>query len=219
MELQGAFEIALNVSMLTAASIYDLRDREIPDHIWLMGILLGMIIRFYYFREAISYLSKAYPLLLLLGVLLLIEWRLSLSGEADVLAYASLIVTDTGFTFALPSPLIVYLLSKVIVLLLIPLQFLINVARVTRDPKLLEGFNEPIWRKILALFLLSPYSKHFSKGASIAEVLKDGERKFVLSASLLPLKPGEVEERGKWIAPTYPMMPTILLAYVISILC
>ncbi len=219
MNTQGVIGIVLNISMLTAASIYDLKSREVPDRIWLLGAIFGIGLRAYYLKDTILYLSKAYPLLLLIGALILIEWKLSISGEADILAYASLMITDMSISFNLPSPLVVYLLSKVIMMLLIPLQFAINVIRVKREPKLLEGFEEPLWRKILALFLLSPYSKHFSKGATIAEIQEDGRRKFVLSASLSSLEPSEVKEEGKWITPTYPMIPTILLGYMISLLC
>ncbi len=219
MNTQVFIEVALNLSMLTAASIYDLKEREVPDQIWLAGILSGIALRAYYFENTILYLFRAYILLLLMGTLIFIEWKLSISGEADILAYSSLIVTDMSFSFNLPSPLAVYLLSKVIMILLIPIQFMVNVIRVKRNPKLLEGFEEPLWRKILALFLLSPYSRHLSKGATVAEKQEDGGRKFILGASLSALEPNDVEEEGKWIAPTYPMIPMILLGYLISLLC
>ncbi len=221
MNVGGIIEIVLNTSMLAAASIYDLKDREVPDHVWLLGVIAGIGLRAYYLEDTVLYLSRAYLLLLFMGALVLMEWKLSLSGEADILAYASLIITDMNFSLSLPSPLIVYLFSKVIMVLLMPLQFMANIIRVKRDPKLLEGFEEPLWRKILALFLLSPYSKHFSKGAAIAEIQENGMRRFVLSASISPLELDDVgeESRGKWIVPTYPMIPAILLGYLISLLC
>lgn len=214
-------EVPLTLAVLSIASAYDLRDRTIPDWIWLVGVISGLILRLIDWRGTLTYLRTAYPYLALLGVLLLLEWGFSLSGEADVLAYATLMVTATAPLNPLPAPFLSYLLSKLLVMLTMPVQFLLNLLRVTKRPDLLRGFDEPLWRRILALLLLTPYSRHLSVGARVAEVEVNGRRRFILSAALSPIEEGEVDEteaEGKWIAPTYPMIPFILSGYVLILL-
>jgi hypothetical protein len=117
-----------------------------------------------------------------------------------------------------PDALIIYIASKVLMVLTLPFQFLLNLITVMRHPELIEGFDEPIWRKLLALLLLTPYRRPLSFYATVAEIEVGGKRKFVLRAALKPIS-DEMPEEGKWIAPTYPMIPFILAATIITALC
>ncbi len=209
-------EVLVAVISLSIASYYDLRYRLIPDEIWIFMGIVGLLLRIFYLNSTISYLKSYLPLLLILILLLLIEWILSSSGEADLLAFLSLSVLSSWPPGFLPPPLSTYIYSKILTVLVIPFQALINIYRVIRRPELLKGFNEPIWRKMLAIILLSPYSRALSYGASVAETEIEGERKFVLRAALSPISEVEPPE-GMWIAPTYPMIPFILLGYLLAI--
>ncbi len=218
-------EQVIALSVLIAASLYDLKYREVPDWIWILGIGGGAILRALDPGATVSYVEGSWPLLVLTLILVVAEWITSASGEADVLAYLTLLVLATTPPGPLPPPFAVYLLSKVLLLLVIPVQFLANLIRVKREPELIADFDEPLWRKVLALLLLSPHSKHLSVGARIAEERAGGRRRFVLRAALSPIDrgadgsgSGEGEERGgegTWIAPTYPMIPFIAVAYLI----
>jgi len=209
-------EVLVAIISLSVASYYDLRYRLIPDEIWVFMGIVGLLLRIFYLDSTISYLESYLLFLLILIVLLLMEWILSSSGEADLLAFASLSVLSSWPPGFLPPPLSTYIYSKILAVLVIPFQALINIYRVIRRPELLERFDEPIWRKLLAIILLSPYSKALSYGASIAETEIEGRRKFILRAALSPISEVEPPE-GKWIAPTYPMVPFILLGYLITI--
>ncbi len=207
-------EQVIATSMLLMASLYDIRYREVPDWIWLISAIGGVILRILDVGKTLSYIERAWPFLLFMALMLAAEWFLSASGEADVLAYATLALISTEPPLILPPPFLVYLLSKVLLLTVLPLQLVINLVRVRRNPDLLRGFDEPLHRKILALILLSPYSKHLAVGARVAEVRSNGRRKFLLRAALSPLGESEIREEGVWIAPTYPFIPFILAAYV-----
>ncbi len=209
-------EVLVAIISLSVASYYDLRYRLIPDEIWVFMGIVGLLLRIFYLDSTISYLGNYLLFLLILIALLLMEWVLSSSGEADLLAFVSLSVLSSWPPGFLPPPFSTYIYSKILMVLVIPLQALINIFRVIKRPELLKGFDEPIWRKLLAIILLSPYSKALSYGASIAETEIDGRRKFLLRAALSPISELEPPE-DKWIAPTYPMIPFILLGYLITI--
>ncbi len=213
-------EQVIATSVLLVASLYDIRYREVPDWIWLIGVIGGVILRILDVGKTLSYIERAWPILLFMALMLAAEWFLSASGEADILAYATLSLISTEPPTVLPPPFLVYLLSKALLLMVLPFQLLINLVRIRRNPDLLKGFDEPLHRRILALLLLSPYSKHLAVGARVAEVRRGGKRRFLLRAALSPLGESEVSEgEGKWIAPTYPFIPFILLAYVTIQLC
>jgi hypothetical protein len=65
---------------------------------------------------------------------------------------------------------------------------------------------------------LTPYRRPLSFYATVAEIEVGGKRKFILRAALKPIS-DEMPEEGKWIAPTYPMIPFILAATIITALC
>ncbi len=209
-------EQLLAATVLLIASAYDLRSREVPDWVWIPGVVGGAALRILDPRRTLSYLEVAWPIILVLIIMILAEWLLSVSGEADLLAYLTLALISTEPYFLLPPPFLVYLISKLLMVMVLPLQFLVNLVRVLHHPELLRGFDEPPYRKIIALFLLSPYSRHLAVGARVAEINEEGRRRFVLSAALSPLDNSEIDDcEGVWIAPTYPFIPFILAAHVI----
>jgi hypothetical protein len=200
--------LTLAIITLLIASLYDLRDRQVPDELWVPGIVVGLSIKVLEWERTVKFLKDYWPFLLLLAIMLLIEWFFSTSGEADLLAYLTLASLMSGKCW-FPDALIIYIASKVLMVLTLPFQFLLNLITVMRHPELIEGFDEPTWRKLLALLLLTPYRRPLSFYATVAETEVGGKRKFVLRAALEPISDGMPEE-GKWIAPTYPMIPFIL---------
>lgn len=203
------------IVLLAMASVYDLRERTIPDRLWVIGSALGITMKLLNHDQTIQFISKAWPFLLILLIMLATEWLLSLSGQADVLAYLTLTTLLSG-NCMFPDAFLTYLLSKILIALIIPFQFLINIVKISRDHKLIEGFDEPLWRKVLALMVLSPYDERLAKFASPAEANVDGKRKFVLRAALSISQNDSLRE-GSWIAPAYPAMPFILAATVTTI--
>ncbi len=164
----------LAIITLLIASLYDLKDRQVPDELWLPGILVGISIKILEWERTMKFLENYWPFLLLLSIMLLMEWILSTSGEADILAYLTLASLMSGKCW-FPDALLIYLASKVLMVLTLPLQLLMNLITVIRHPEVIEGFDEPAWRKLLALILLTPYRKPLSFYATVAEVEVGGE--------------------------------------------
>ena len=201
--------------LLAVASIYDLRERAVPDRLWVIGSALGVAVKLLNYENTLQFISKVWPFLLILLIVLAIEWVFSLSGQADVLAYLTLAALLSG-NCMFPDAFSVYVLSKVLIVTIIPLQFFINAVRIAKNPKLIDGFDEPSWRKLVAMMLLSPYDRRLAICASSAEVSVNGKRRFLLKAALR-VSCDPVRE-GMWIAPAYPAMPMILAATSMVIL-
>ncbi len=210
---------AILVITLAAASIQDLKGRMIDDRLWIFACVTGIALNGYCLWSGILAPSELASQLLgfaPLGLLLLVSWKLRLMGEADVLAYLTIeVVQPVANGLLIPPALSSFIYSKAS-LVLIPLgQLTVNLYRVWRDPSLLEGFDEPLHRKIMALALLSPRP---SLGAVPAEIRKSGRRRFDFSRLLAPLEPTEPKEECKWYVPAYPLLPLILVGYVLSVM-
>ena len=210
-------EMAVLIGSLTAATIQDLRGRMVDDRVWLTTWPLGVItLSFRLWRGDVSpsALADGAIAFVPLGLLLIASWRLKLMGEADILAYLTVeIVQPVASGSLIPPSFSTFIYSKLLLLFAPPVQFLINLARVKRDPSLLEGFDEPSWRIALALALLSSKPE---LGSVPAEFTQDGRRKFKLSKIFAPLEPSKPQENCRWYVPAYPLMPFILAGYLLS---
>ena len=214
---------ALNavVAMITllAAAVQDVSSRLVDDRTWIAGALVGLPATVYSLTRCgvpTNYLQQIGAELILTAILAA-SWRLKLMGEADVLAYLALeIVHPMASGSILPPAFSAFLYSKVLMLAIPPVQLIVNVAKVRREPTLLEGIDDPVWKKLLALALLTTNP---SLGSVPAEEVQDGRRRLVLSRVLAPLE-AKVPENGgsRWYVPAYPLIPLILLGYALSLL-
>ncbi len=206
-----------SLAVLAVASYYDLKQRLIPDTPWLVGAVVGIILNALFFKgDLLEYLLKFAPL----GLILLVSWKWKLMGEADILAYLTIAVMTPSYPNGIDSPLIpafsTFIYSKLLLLVVPLFQFAYNLYSVRKDPSLLKGFDEPLWRKLLALFFLSPKKRGI--GDVPAEIVDEkGRRKFVLSAIASPLSEEDLDTSG-WVAPAYPLLPMILVGHLMSML-
>ncbi|MEM2377319.1 MAG: prepilin peptidase, partial [Candidatus Korarchaeum sp.] len=54
------------IVLLAMASVYDLRERTIPDKLWVIGSALGITMKLLNHDQTIQFISKAWPFLLIL---------------------------------------------------------------------------------------------------------------------------------------------------------
>lgn len=209
------------VAMITllAAAVQDVSSRLIDDRTWIAGVMIGLPAAVYSLRRCgvPANPSQQIGAGLILMAMLAASWRLKLMGEADVLAYLALeIIHPMAADSALPPAFSAFLYSKVLMLAIPPVQLIVNVAKVRREPTLLEGLDDPAWKKFLALALLTTNP---SLGSVPAEEVRDGRRRLVLSRVLAPLE-AKVPEGGggAWYVPAYPLIPLILLGYALFLL-
>lgn len=162
------------ISMLAVAAYSDVRQRRIHDMVWLVFGGMGAILYAFEFPGIIDIASMA------VGVSLAsVFWFFRLYAGADALALVSLsVILPTYNGFVIPLGVIVIATSVSIVYGVI-----YNVTANCRTfllenyKKIFEEFDEPVYRKIAAFFLIHKKSKN-EKFVFPAEKIVSGRKKF-----------------------------------------
>ncbi len=209
--------------MLFAASYQDLKYRMIDDKIWVLFSTLGILADIFLVRENwFIYLWSCVPL----TVVLVFAWILKVMGEADVLAYASLLVTQPVYLFGcgyMPPAMSTFIYSNALFSMTLLYNLAVNLRNLREG--IFDGFKETLIRKVLAMFVARavPRSRFEDfRYASLAEAMTEGTRRFVFSSALSPIREEKVPIEGKkneyvWIIPAYPLLPFILAGHLITL--
>ncbi|MBI1664011.1 MAG: hypothetical protein IS860_11140 [Nitrosopumilus sp.] len=161
------------ISMFAAAAFFDVKERKIHDIIWLVCGGAGAILYAVELPDIIDVVSMA------IGVTLASTfWFFRLYAGADALVLISLsIILPTYHGFIIP-------LSMVVIATAISVIYgiIYNVSANSRtflldNKKIFEEFDEPLYRRIVAFFLIHKRSKS-EKFAFPAEKIVSGRRKF-----------------------------------------
>ncbi|KER05771.1 peptidase A24A prepilin type IV protein [Marine Group I thaumarchaeote SCGC AAA799-E16] len=165
--------IIIAICMFAAAAFYDVKERKIHDIIWLICGGAGAILYAVDLPDIIDVVSIA------VGVTLASTfWFFRLYAGADALALISLsVILPTYHGFIIP-------LSMVVIATTISIIYgiIYNISANSRtflldNKKIFEDFDEPLYRRITAFFLVHKRSKN-EKFAFPAEKIVSGRRKF-----------------------------------------
>jgi len=159
--------------MFASAAYSDVKERKIHDIVWLVCGGMGAILYAFELPDMLDIASMA------VGISLASTfWFFRLYAGADALAVISLSVilpTYNGFIIPLSVVVIATAISAVY-------GIIYNVAANSRtflfdNKKIFEGFDEPLYRRIVAFFLIHKRSKS-EKFSFPAESITSGRRKF-----------------------------------------
>lgn len=159
--------------MFAAAAFFDVKERKIHDIIWLVCDGAGAILYAVDLPDIIDVVSMT------VGVTLASTfWFFRLYAGADTLALISLsVILPTYHGFIIP-------LSMVVIATTISVIYgiIYNIAANSRtflldNKKIFEEFDEPLYRRIAAFFLIHKRSKN-EKFSFPAERIVSGRRKF-----------------------------------------
>ena len=165
--------IIIAICMFAAAAFFDVKERKIHDIIWLVYGGAGAILYAVELPGTIDIVSMA------IGVTLASTfWFFRLYAGADALVLISLsVILPTYHDFIIP-------LSMVVIATTISIIYgiIYNVSANSRtflldNKKIFEEFDEPLYRRITAFFLIHKRSKS-EKFAFPAEKIVSGRRKF-----------------------------------------
>jgi len=221
--------VLLSLLILSIVAIQDMRDRQVDDYLWMVGISLGGAL------DAYALVVERPPLTLLVRylrfsipfiIVLLASWGLKLMGGADILALITLTVLQPYHPLGkcMFPPAFCTMLYSNMLILLVPISFLAwNMALLFRGEKIFYGFEESIPRKLLASLLaiaIRAEEAHKFKFFSVAQQGSSPKKRFkLISALSIPETKEELpktEEPLVWICPSIPMLPFILAGYVIT---
>lgn len=143
--------------MLLFTSYLDLKKREVPDKVWIIFGAIGAALQVYEVRTSATPLTWLIVSLILATVIGLGIFFAGLYGGADGKALIVLAILVPYFAPRIGiyriAPLMV-LTNGILLSMLLPIALVIlNISRIIRGQKIFEGFSEPLYRKILAVFL------------------------------------------------------------------
>lgn len=165
--------IIVAISMFAVAAFFDVKERKIHDIVWLVCGGIGVILYAFEFPGILDIVSMA------VGISLASTfWFFRLYAGADALALVSLsVILPTYNGFVIP-------LSMIVIATVISIVYgvIYNVASNCRifllENKIFEEFDEPLYRRLVAFFLIHKRSKS-EKFAFPAERIVSGRRKFM----------------------------------------
>ncbi|MEO9307586.1 MAG: A24 family peptidase [Nitrososphaera sp.] len=137
------------LTMLSIATYFDIKTREVDDRIWLIGVIPGIVL---YFLAPLSSFTTIF--FLVIGAAIGVTWFFTKAfGQADGLAMIALAVIFPIFN-ELPVSVIVALVTTILLGLF---GTLYNIAYNFSDilhGKIFPGINEKLHRKVLAFLTI-----------------------------------------------------------------
>ena len=203
--------LALLLAMLGAASYHDVRTREIPDYIWIVGGAAGAALYIF------DWSTVDYFVLFSMGTggaMALLAWRFFPMGEADVLAVLSSCVV-CPVSFGVMNPVVMFLGGLVlehVAALLYNLRY--NLEDLCRG-SLFGCIMAPWYVKAAAFYSMHRRRSH-ERFTFCAERCADGRRTITLKT---PSPDSKYEDRTgvfvTWAMPAFPFMTASLIIGVL----
>jgi len=211
--------VILALVMLSIGSYMDLRYREVPDLLWIVAIVVGIIV---HVMIQPSQLLDNLSVILITSVTVvgisLIAYRLGLFGGADMLALIALVIIlpihENSYTPALSTFINACILA---VITAVPYNVVKNASMVIKGVDIFKGFNEPLSRKLLAFMIAQRVDKVGRHYAFIAERdTMDGKR-FDLSIKDAEHSSYAELDEGRWVIVGLPFILYILVGFVLML--
>jgi preflagellin peptidase FlaK len=174
----------LCLAMLSIGAYYDLKTREVDDRLWMIFGATGLVL---YAWEYVSGVMTDVQMVLisvsLTAAIAIALYRYGFFGGADAKALVAVSVilpvyySSSGFHVH-PITGITVLTNAVLFALAVPLyNALSNLVRVARGERIFEGFDELMWKKVLACFVGTPSNRPIRHHSVIECPANEGKKK------------------------------------------
>lgn len=227
MVMMSFLQVLISGTMLGIASFLDIRTREISNKLWLVFLPFSTLVTLVTIINGLTQATLIVTSIAVTSGIALLIFYLGLYGGADAKALISLSIAHP--IASIPPlqtpmlPLTTLTNSLLLMLLSTPIALIKNIYwKTTTRKALFEGLeHEAVWRKIAALFLCVKVSKASIKPYHmIAEQHpEEGTRQLKLFQQIVD-EDTTVDENVPdfvFIAYSLPMLPFILVGYVISL--
>ena len=207
--------LAMLLAILGAASYHDVRTREIPDYIWIVGGAAGAALYIFDWSAVDSFVLFSMGTG---GALALLAWRFFPIGEADVLAILSSCVV-CPVSFGMMNPTIIFLGGLVlehVAALFYNLRY--NLEDLCHGT-LFARIRAPWYVKTAAFYSMHRRRSH-ERFTFCAERCTDGRRTITLKT---PSPDSKYEDRPgvfvTWAMPAFPFMTAaVVLGFAIAMM-
>jgi len=207
--------ILFALAMLGAATIIDIKSREISDLIWIVfGVISGILL---FFEPNIIEAAFGVGFALIVAPLVLILWRFGLFGGADALGLIvlSALAPMATLSDSAVSPFSIVVNSALLSVSPMVVNFIRNSILILRKEDIFHDFDETNSKKIFAMFL--GYRSKNPKYSFSLET-KVGKKKR-LNIALHNSDTAEYcTTPDTWVTPGLPFMIFILGGFIIQLL-
>ena len=199
------------ITMLSLASFYDLKKREVSDRLWIVfGIAATLLLLLEWNNE--SRIQNIVISLIFSAPLSLLFWKKGLFGGADSFAII-LISALAPFSFGGNYYPTTSLTNSLLLLLSVFIfNFFRNMKKMLEKEDIFEGFKETTGRKTLAMFMGVKTNSKF--GFSIEQKFKNGKK---FNFSLKNCETSKFSTRKEWCSPGIPFILFITGGFIIQI--
>ena len=207
--------IILAFVMLGYASFTDITKREISDYVWIVFGAISVVLLIFEPNLIDSLTNVGFALIV--APVAIIIWRIGLFGGADAFAIIVLaaLVPQISLSEGIVTPFTVLTNAVLISITPLFLNFFRNLILIAKKNDIFEGFEEPIGKRIMAMFL-GYRAKNPKYGFSIEK--KVGKQKKLN----LVLHHAEYAEfcntPNTWITPGIPYMLFIFAGFIFQVI-
>ncbi|QLH07847.1 peptidase [Nitrosopumilus ureiphilus] len=201
--------------MLAVASIIDIKNREVPDMLWIVFGVVAVVMIFFEDDMIESLTLIAFSMILAPFVLLI--WRFGFFGGADALSLivlaglAPLATLDTNVV----TPFTTFSNAVLFMTLLVPINLVRNVFAMLSHENIFYGFKESKFRKMIAMFF--GFRSKNPKFSFSIERMEGSHKKFDFSLHHADTEPF-CNSPKTWVTPGVPLILFITVGFVIQIL-
>lgn len=197
--------------MLSLASFYDLKKREVNDRLWIVfGVAAALLLLLEWDNK--SRIQNIITSIIFCAPISLLFWKTGLFGGADSFAII-LISILAPFSFGGNYYPTTTLTNSLLLLLSVFIfNFLMNMKKILEKEDIFEGFKETSGRKILAMFMGVKINSKF--GFSIEQKFKNGKK---FNFSLKNCETSKFSTRKEWCSPGIPFILFITGGFIIQI--
>lgn len=206
--------LLLLIIILGIASYHDVRTREIPDYLWIIGGGAGAVLYIFDWHEVDFFVIFSMGIGM---VIALLAWRLFPMGDADVLAIlVASVVYPVSFGSVMTPAAVFFggLILEHAAAFFYNLRY--NIEDVIRSRKIFDDIQASRISKVMAFYSVHLRRPH-EKFTFCAESLKDNARYLSLKT---PSPESEYETRTgvfvTWAMPAFPFMLAALVLGAIS---
>lgn len=200
--------------MLAVASVIDIKNREVPDMLWIVFGIVAVVMVFFEDGMIESLTLIAYSMILVPFVLLI--WRFGFFGGADALSLIVLAGLAPLATFGanVVTPFTTFSNAALFMTLLVPINLVRNVFAMLNHENIFYGFKESKPRKIMAMFF--GFRSKNPKFSFSIEKMEGSHKKFDFSFHHADTEPF-CSSSKTWVTPGVPFILFITAGFVIQL--
>ena len=202
----------LLIAMLGIASYHDVKTREIPDYIWIIGGGLGALLYLFDWNEVDFFVLFTIGTGAIIAFLI---WKLFPMGDADVLAVlATSVIYPVSFGSVM-NPVVVFfggIILEHMAAFFYNLRY--NIEDTVRSRRIFEGMDVSNISKIMAFYSVHLRRK-YEKFTFCAEYASNGMRKISLRT---PSPESDYEARtGVFVTWAMPALPFMMISLMLGL--